>query len=120
MEEKRLSIRFRMDNPQDRKAWDLLQILSSEENLSKNAIALRLICKGADACDTPGNSALDLIANQIADLVADKLLANAGSINFIPASNSEAAEKEAKAVSEPDDDEIRTVSKEALSFLDDF
>lgn len=120
MEEKRLSIRFRMDNPQDKKAWDLLQILSSEENLSKNAIALRLICKGADACDTSGNSALDLIANQIADLVADKLLANAGSINFIPASNSEAAEKEAKAVSESDDDEIRTISKEALSFLDDF
>lgn len=119
MEEKRLSIRFRMDNPQDKKAWDLLQILSSEENLSKNAIALRLIRKGADACDTPGNSALNLIANQIADLVADKLLANAGSVNFIPASNSEAAEKETKAVSEPDD-EIRTVSKEALSFLDDF
>ena len=119
MEEKRLSIRFRMDNPQDKKAWDLLQILSSEENLSKNAIALRLICKGADACDTPGSSALGLIANQIADLVADKLLANTGSVNFIPANKCESDEKEVKAVSEPDD-EIRTVSKKALSFLDDF
>ena len=120
MEEKRLSIRFRMNNPQDKKAWELLQILSAQENISKNAVALRLICKGADTCDLPGSSSLDLLARQIADLVADKLSANEGTANFIPATKCELAEKEANSASEPDDEEIRSVSKEALSFLDDF
>ena len=120
MEEKRLSIRFRMDNPQDRKAWELLQKLSVEENISKNAIALRLICRGADPCDSLVDSSLDSLAKQIANLVADKLSANAETVKIIPATNEVLSAEEEKLSAPSLDDEIRTVSKEALSFLDDF
>ena len=85
MEEKRLSIRFRMDNPQDKEAWELLQRISAEENISKNAAALRLICNGA-----------------------------------VSAGSTEIVSLEVVAEKEPQTDEFRAVSKEALSFLDEF
>lgn len=119
MKEKRLSIRFRMDNPQDKKAWDFLQKLSAEENMSKNAVALKLICEGADSCASLGNYSMDALARQIADLVADKLSANTENVKIIPATNAVFAEAE-KVSAPKTDDKIRTVSKEALSFLDDF
>ncbi|MBQ7658524.1 MAG: hypothetical protein IJS16_06035 [Butyrivibrio sp.] len=109
-----------MDNSQDKKAWELLQTLSAKENVSKNAIALKLICRGADTCDSLGDSSLDSLAMKIADLVTDKLSATAETVKIIPATN-EVLSAEAEKLSAPSpDDEIRTVSKEALSFLDDF
>jgi len=119
MSEKRLSIRFRMDNPQDKEAWELLKRISEEENTSKNAVALRLICKGALSTEGTEGSSLDTVAERIADLVVNKIGAaqiqdkemsvNESNVSFTSIANDE-----------PQTDEYRAVSKEALSFLDEF
>ena len=119
MSEKRLSIRFRMDNPQDKEAWELLQRISEDENISKNAVALRLICKGAVSTGSLGAESWNKVAERIADLVANRLEADKRQTKEIPACESSdvttVIDKD-----KPQADEFRTVSEEALSFLDEF
>ena len=119
MEEKRLSIRFRMDNPQDKEAWELLQRISAEENISKNAAALRLICNGAVSAGSTEKVSLEVVAEKIADIVSNKLEAGIRQIKEIPACKNEYTTT-ALAKEEIQTDEFRAVSKEALSFLDEF
>ncbi|MBO6242032.1 MAG: hypothetical protein J6O61_14600 [Butyrivibrio sp.] len=119
MSEKRLSIRFRMDNPQDKEAWELLQRISEEKNISKNAVALRLICKGAVSTESMESISLNVVAERIAELVANKLVADNRLIK-----KASVCEKRhtttAITKDEPQTDEYRAVSEDALSFLDEF
>ena len=119
MSEKRLSLRFRMDNPRDKEAWELLQRISEEENISKNAVALRLICKGAVSTRSMGAESWNMVAERIADLVANRLETDKKQTKEIPACESgdvtTAIDKD-----ELQTDEFRAVSEEALSFLDEF
>ena len=117
MEEKRLSIRFRMDNEQDKQAWDLLQRISDGENTSKNAVALRLICKGAENTEIKENVSLDVMSERIADLVANKL---AGKCRIIEKFPKDKEVPESRILREPHTDDLRPISDEALSFLDEF
>ena len=84
MSEKRLSLRFRMDNPRDKEAWELLQRISEEEKISKNAVALRLICKGAVSTGSMGAESWNTVAERIADLVANRLETDKKQIKEIP------------------------------------
>ena len=119
MSEKRLSIRFRMDNPQDKEAWELLQRISEDENISKNAVALRLICKGAVSTGNLGAESWNMVAERIADLVANRLETDKKQIKEIPVC--ETGDVTTAIVrGEPQTDEYRAVSEEALSFLDEF
>ena len=114
MDEKRLSLRFRMDNELDRRAWDNLQRLALKEKASKNTIALRLICQGADKNDY---GSLDAVAEKIAELVAEKIP------GFVPTSDaSDTATKvpDNDGNQEPQTSELRPISEEVLSFLDGF
>ena len=117
MEEKRLSIRFRMDNEQDRKAWDFLQRISEKENTSKNTLALRLICIGAESIEDKENTSLDEVAEKIAELVAEKISARYQICEGMSIATKVPTDGEKQ---EPQADELRTVSEEALSFLDEF
>ena len=119
MSEKRLSLRFRMDNPQDKEAWELLRKISEEENTSKNAVALRLICKGALSTEGTEGSSLDTVAERIADLVVNKIGAVQIQDKEMPVTESNVSSTKI-AKDEPQTDEYRAVSKEALSFLDEF
>ena len=117
MDEKRLSIRFRMDNEQDRKTWDLLKRISEEENTSKNAIAIGLICKGAEGTDANEKGSLDVVAQTIAELVVNKLVESAGTIENL---SMVSREPESNSQQESQDGDLRPISAEALSFLDEF
>lgn len=119
MSEKRLSIRFRMDNPQDKEAWELLKRISEEENISKNAVALRLIRKGAVTAGSIETSSLEMVAERIADLVANKLEVSIRQIKEMPACDTRDI---TTAISNDSSftDEYRAVSEDALSFLDEF
>ena len=119
MSEKRLSLRFRMDNPRDKEAWELLQRISEEEKISKNAVALRLICKGAVSTGSMGAESWNTVAERIADLVANRLETDKKHIKEIPVC--ETGDVTTAIVrGEPQTDEYRAVSEEALSFLDEF
>ena len=119
MSEKRLSLRFRMDNPRDKEAWELLQRISEEEKISKNAVALRLICKGAVSTGSMGAESWNTVAERIADLVANRLETDKKQITEIPVC--ETGDVTTAIVrGEPQTDEYRAVSEEALSFLDEF
>ena len=117
MVEKRLSIRFRMDNEQDRKAWDLLQRFSEEENTSKNAVAIGLICKGAEVTDANEKGSLDVMAQTIAEMVANKLVESAGAIESL---SMVSRESESNSQQESQGGDLRPISEVALSFLDEF
>ena len=117
MDEKRLSIRFRMDNDQDKKAWEILDSIAKEENTSKNSIALQLICKGADSWEQRDVHVLDVVAEKIAELVAGKISARYQKCAGMSIATKVPADGEKQ---EPQADELRTVSEEALSFLDEF
>ena len=119
MSEKRLSIRFRMDNHQDKEAWELLQRISEDENISKNAVALRLICKGAVRTGSLGAESWNKVAERIADLVANRLETDKKQIKEFPVC--EIGDVTTAIVrGESQTDEYRAVSEEALSFLDEF
>ena len=117
MDEKRLSIRFRIDNAQDKKAWEILSRIAKEENTSKNSIALQLICKGADNWEHRDVPVSDVMAEEIAELVARKISARYQICEGISIVTKVPADREKQ---EPQADELRVVSEEALSFLDEF
>lgn len=114
MDEKRLSIRFRMDNELDRKAWENLQRMAMKEKTSKNTIALRLICEGAEKNEF---CSLDAIAEKIAKLVAGKISVSANNRETIDTTTKV---PEDENIQEPQNSELRPISEEVLSFLDGF
>lgn len=116
MKEKRISLRFRMDNGQDRKAWEILEAVAKERNASKNAVAIDLILSGGVHTDS-----VDELAERIAGLVATKLTKE---LSCIPMSSGASGEAESDihvntekkdSVSRADEPEL--LSEEALDFL---
>lgn len=116
MEERRISLRFRMDNELDRKAWEILKAVAKERNTSKNAVAIELILSG----EMKPHSA-DELAERIALLVADKLKEELGCVQIGSGASGEAesdihvnTEKKG-SVSGADEPEL--LGEEALDFL---
>ena len=119
MEEKRISLRFRMDNELDRKAWEILKAVAKERNTSKNAVAIDLILSG----EMKPHSA-DELAERIAKLVANKLTKElicipmgSGASGEAVSGNDVSAEK---ADTDSRADEPELLGEEALNFLDMF
>lgn len=119
MKEKRISLRFRMDNDQDRKAWEILEAVAKERNTSKNAVAIDLILSG----EMKLHSA-DELAERIAELVANKLIKElicipmgSGASEEAVSGNDVSAEK---ADTDSRADEPELLGEEALDFLDMF
>ena len=116
MKEKRISLRFRMDNDQDRKAWEILEAVATERNTSKNAVAIDLILSG----EIKPHSA-DALAEHIALLVADKLKAELGCVQLGSGASGE-TESNIHVNTEKKDsvsgaDEPELLGEEALDFL---
>ena len=119
MKEKRISLRFRMDNDQDRKAWEMLEAVATERNTSKNAVAIDLILSGGVHTDSA-----DELAERIAELVANKLTkelicipTGSGASGEAVSENDVSAEK---ADTDSRADEPELLGEEALDFLDIF
>ena len=119
MKEKRISLRFRMDNDQDRKAWEILEAVAKERNTSKNAVAIDLILSG----EMKLHSA-DELAERIAELVANKLIKElicipmgSGASEEAVSGNDVSAEK---ADTDSRADEPELLGEEALDFLEMF
>jgi len=116
MEEKRLSLRFRMDREQDKRAWELLQRISAEENTSRNASIIRLICNSADG---EAGRSLDEVAEDIAELVAVKVAAKLKTSEDMTTA-AKVADDKVFVSQQPQADEPDFVGEEALNFLDSF
>lgn len=69
MKDKRISLRFRADNERDMEAWRMLEEIAQKKNASKNSVAIELILSGSTK-----KEADDVLAERIAELVADKLM----------------------------------------------
>ena len=119
MKEKRISLRFREDNEQDMKAWEMLEAVARERNSSKNAVAIDLILSGGVHADSA-----DELAERVAGLVANKLKRE---LIYIPTGsvasgetvsgenvNTENADTGSRA------DEPELLGEEALDFIDMF
>ena len=117
MEEKRISLRFRMDNEQDKKAWKLLQRMAAEENSSRNAIIIRLICQGFT---TETAHSLDEVAGEIAELVAERIAVKLQTSKGMTTATKVAYEDESSSSQQPQADEPEVVGSEALDFLNSF
>ena len=119
MKEKRISLRFRMDNDQDKKAWELLEAVATERNTSKNAVAIDLILSGGVHTDSA-----DELAERIAGLVANKLKKELICIPMGRGASGEAVSgndvSTEKADTDSRADEPERVGEEALDFLDMF
>ena len=119
MKEKRISLRFRMDNDQDRKAWEILEAVAKERNTSKNAVAIDLILSG----EMKPHSA-DELAERIAELVANKLTKELICIPMGSGASGEAVSENdvsaEKADTDSRADEPELLGEEALDFLDIF
>ena len=119
MKEKRISLRFRMDNDQDRKAWEILEAVAKERNTSKNAVAIDLILSG----EMKPHSA-DELAERIAELVANKLTKELICIPMGSGASGEAVSENdvsaEKADTDSRADEPELLGEEALDFLDMF
>ena len=116
MKDKRISLRFRMDNELDSKAWKILETLATERNISKNAVVIDLILSGGVHTDS-----VDELVERVAVLVADKLKKE---LSCIPMSSGASGEAESDihvntekkdSVSRADEPEL--LSEEALDFL---
>lgn len=68
MKEKRISLRFRTDNAQDMKVWQLLEEAARDKNASKNSIVIELLLIMLEH-----ENSNDALAEHIAELVATKL-----------------------------------------------
>ena len=68
MKDKRISLRFRADNERDMEAWKMLEEMAQKKNASKNSVAIELILSGSTK-----RNADDVLAERIAELVADKI-----------------------------------------------
>ena len=68
MKDKRISLRFRADNERDMETWKMLEEMAQKKNASKNSVAIELILSGSTKRNVD-----DVLAERIAELVADKL-----------------------------------------------
>ena len=68
MKDKRISLRFRADNERDMETWKMLEEMAQKKNASKNSVAIELILSGSTK-----RNADDVLAERIAELVADKI-----------------------------------------------
>jgi ribosomal protein L12E/L44/L45/RPP1/RPP2 len=116
MRDKRISLRFRTDNVQDMRAWELLEKASHDRNASKNAIAIELILQALEHKDSN-----DALAEQIAELVAVKLsgATTAGGATGAPHIVN-AKDNEQKGDVEIRADEPEVLGEDAIDFLDMF
>lgn len=119
MKDKRISLRFRMNNEQDIKAWEMLEAVARERNASKNAVAIDLILSGGVHTDSA-----DELAERVAVLLADKLKKE---LSCIPVSSGASGEpvfgndvntEKTDTCSRADEPEL--LGEEALDFLDMF
>ena len=119
MKDKRISLRFRMNNEQDMKAWEILEAVARERNASKNTVAIDLILSGGVHTDSA-----DELAERVAVLVADKLKKE---LSCIPVSSGASGEpvfgndvntEKTDTCSRADEPEL--LGEEALDFLDMF
>ena len=119
MEEKRISLRFRMDNELDRKAWEILKTVAKERNTSKNAVAIELILSGGVHSDSA-----DELAERIAGLVVTKLTKELSCIPMGSGASGEAVSGIDVNTEKTDigfrADEPELLGEEALDFLDMF
>ena len=120
MKEKRISLRFREDNEQDMRAWDLLERMALKKNASKNSVAVELLLLGGE---TDKEVSEDVLAEHIADIVAEKLM---GKLATVPA---DCEAWEAAGINDDGDhtdvaafqaDEPILLGEDALGFLDAF
>ena len=68
MNEKRISLRFRVDNELDMKVWNLLDETARMKNVSKNSLIMELLMRAFEQENSD-----DAFAERIAELVARKL-----------------------------------------------
>lgn len=120
MEEKRISLRFRMNNEMDQKAWKLLEEMALKENTSKNAIAIELLHMGAKAMD---GAFEDGLAERISEMVVEKL--DGKFSRMLTGSDTKAVASEFSSVMEkkevePLADELGLISEDALDFMEAF
>ena len=119
MKEKRISLRFRMDNEQDMKAWEILELIAREKNTSKNAVAIDLILSGGVHTDS-----VDELVERVAVLIADKLNKEISCIKLGSVASGK-SELGVNVNTEKTDlgfraDEPELLGEEALDFLDMF
>ena len=119
MKEKRISLRFRMDNDQDRKAWEILETVATERNTSKNAVVIDLILSGGVHTDS-----VDELAERIAGLVATKLTKELSCMPMSSGASGEAVSgndvNTEKVDTDSRADEPELLGEETLDFLDMF
>ena len=119
MKDKRISLRFRMNNEQDIKAWEMLEAVARERNASKNAVAIDLILSGVVHTDSA-----DELAERVAVLVADKLKKELSCIPVSSGASGESGFKNNVNAEKMDTDfradEPELLGEEALDFLDMF
>lgn len=116
MKEKRISLRFRIDNEQDMKVWDLLEKAAKKKNASKNAVALELLLSSLEQQDSK-----DALAERIAELVVAKL----GEVDIQREARRESSGRCNEGVSlqakgDSQADEPVVLGESALDFLDMF
>ncbi len=116
MEEKRISLRFRSDHAKDQKAWEKLEQLSAEKNISKNALIVEMICNYSSRLTVQDE---DMLAGKIAGCVVDQLKPYiTTAITDVTARGATSTMNQAENVEEPSGaDEIDEIDPGALEFL---
>ncbi len=116
MEEKRISLRFRANQAMEQKAWEKLEQLSAEKNISKNALIVEMICNYSSRQIMQDE---DMLAGKIADCVVDQLRPYiTTAITDVTASRADSTMKAVGNVEEPPRvDEIDEIDPGALEFL---
>ena len=119
MKEKRISLRFREENEQDMRAWQILEKVAKERNVSKNAAAIDLILAKEERVDFA-----DELAKRIALLVAEEIKKNGMSIPISSEARGNSASDKTENVRKEDTefpaDEPEVLGEEALDFLEMF
>lgn len=119
MKEKRISLRFREENEQDMRAWEMLEKVAKERNISKNSVAIDLIL----AKEEQGDSA-DELAKRIALLVAEEISKNGISVPISSEARGNSVsgktENERREDTDSPADEPEVLGEEALDFLEMF
>lgn len=116
MNEKRISLRFQINNKLDMKAWKLLEKVANEKKASKNSIIIELIISALK-----NENSDDELAEHIAELVVTKL----GRVTIqreAKGGDNSATEKGTvvRTELEPQADEPEILGEDAIGFLDMF
>lgn len=100
----------------DQKAWEKLEQLSAEKNISKNALIVEMICNYSSQQTVPDE---DMLAGKIAGCVVDQLKSYiTTTITDVTTSRADSTMKPTGNVEEPSGvDEIDVIDPGALEFL---